>query len=205
MTGWRVGYIGGPKAAIDAINKLQSQMTSHITSFTQMPAAAALTDPRGAESIEQMRQEFEKRGHHMWERLSAAAEGHLRQAAGRVLLLPEHRRLHRQNSRRRNDHRRGFVQRGAAGTKPRRGRAGQRQRIRHARAAELRDEHGADRQGDRSHRGVFEEGDVGGPKKGEPVEFATTQSRPARSRLRRTCPYRDGSSATRPRRCAGRA
>ena len=35
MTGWRVGYIGGPKAAIDAINKLQSQMTSHITSFTQ--------------------------------------------------------------------------------------------------------------------------------------------------------------------------
>src|SRR2546425_805238 len=38
MTGWRVGYIGGPKPAIDAINKLQSQMTSHITSFTQIPA-----------------------------------------------------------------------------------------------------------------------------------------------------------------------
>ena len=56
MTGWRVGYIGGPKHVIDAINKLQSQMTSHITSFTQMPAAAALTDPRGAESIEPMRQ-----------------------------------------------------------------------------------------------------------------------------------------------------
>jgi aspartate aminotransferase len=71
MTGWRVGYIGGPKAAIDAINKLQSQMTSHITSFTQMPAALALTDPRGAESIEQMRKQFEKRGKHMWERLTA--------------------------------------------------------------------------------------------------------------------------------------
>ncbi len=71
MTGWRIGYIGGPKTAIDAINKLQSQMTSHITSFTQMPAATALSDPRGAESIEQMRKEFEKRGHHMWERLSA--------------------------------------------------------------------------------------------------------------------------------------
>src|SRR5689334_2722976 len=54
MTGWRVGYIGGPKAAIDAINKLQSQMTSHITSFVQMPAAAALTDPRGAQTVEQM-------------------------------------------------------------------------------------------------------------------------------------------------------
>jgi aspartate aminotransferase len=71
MTGWRIGYIGGPKPAIDAINKLQSQMTSHVTSFTQMPAALALTDPRGAESIEQMRKEFEQRGRHMWERLSA--------------------------------------------------------------------------------------------------------------------------------------
>lgn len=70
MTGWRIGYIGGPKVAIDAINKLQSQMTSHITSFTQMPAVAALSDPRGAESVESMRQQFEKRGQHMWERLS---------------------------------------------------------------------------------------------------------------------------------------
>jgi aspartate aminotransferase len=71
MTGWRVGYIGGPKFVIDAINKLQSQMTSHITSFTQVPAALALTDPRGAESIEQMRRQFEKRGKHIWERLTA--------------------------------------------------------------------------------------------------------------------------------------
>src|SRR5206468_4618694 len=71
MTGWRVGYIGGPKAAIDAINKLQSQMTSHITSFCQMPAATALTDPRGKDSIEQMRQQFEKRAHHMHNRLCA--------------------------------------------------------------------------------------------------------------------------------------
>jgi aspartate aminotransferase len=71
MTGWRVGYIGGPKAAIDAINKLQSQMTSHITSFTQPAAAAALSDPRGPQSVEQMRQQFEKRGKHMWERLTS--------------------------------------------------------------------------------------------------------------------------------------
>src|SRR3954469_23718668 len=47
MTGWRIGYIGGPRHVIDAINKLQSQMTSHITSFTQTAAAAALNDPRG--------------------------------------------------------------------------------------------------------------------------------------------------------------
>jgi aspartate aminotransferase len=71
MTGWRVGYIGGPRHVIEAVNKLQSQMTSHITSFTQAPAALALNDPRGAEAIESMRREFEKRGRHMWERLTA--------------------------------------------------------------------------------------------------------------------------------------
>ncbi len=71
MTGWRVGYIGGPKHVIDAINKLNSQMTSHITSFCQMPAALALNDPRGAESIAQMREQFEKRAHHMHKRLTA--------------------------------------------------------------------------------------------------------------------------------------
>lgn len=71
MTGWRVGYVGGPKPVIDAMNKLQSQMTSHITSFVQMAAATALNDPAGAQSIESMRLEFEKRGRHMWERLSS--------------------------------------------------------------------------------------------------------------------------------------
>ena len=71
MTGWRIGYIGGPKVVIDAINKLQSQMTSHITSFTQPAAIAALTDPRGKDSTEAMRQQFEKRGRHMWQRLNA--------------------------------------------------------------------------------------------------------------------------------------
>jgi aspartate aminotransferase len=71
MTGWRMGYIGGPLEAIKAINKLQSQMTSHVTSFVQPAAAVALTDSRGAESVESMRQQFEKRARHMWERLSA--------------------------------------------------------------------------------------------------------------------------------------
>ncbi len=70
MTGWRIGYIGGPKHVIDAINKLQSQMNSHITSFIQHPGTVALTDPRGVQSIEQMRQQFEKRGQHMWKRLN---------------------------------------------------------------------------------------------------------------------------------------
>jgi len=74
MTGWRVGYVGGPKEAIEAMNKLQSQMNSHIPSFIQYAAAAALTDPRGAVSIEEMRRQFEARGKHMWQRLTALPE-----------------------------------------------------------------------------------------------------------------------------------
>lgn len=88
MTGWRVGYVGGPKAAIDAINKLQSQMTSHITSFTQLPAATALTDPRGAESVESMRKQFEQRGQHMWERLSALPKIHCVRPNGAFYCFP---------------------------------------------------------------------------------------------------------------------
>jgi aspartate aminotransferase len=68
MTGWRIGYIGGPKPVIDAINKLQSQMTSHITSFTQQAAVAALNDPRGPESVRKMCAEFEVRAHRMHQR-----------------------------------------------------------------------------------------------------------------------------------------
>ncbi|PWE48378.1 aspartate transaminase [Thioclava sp. NG1] len=43
MTGWRIGYAVGPKFLIDAINKLQSQMSSCPSSISQAAAAAALT------------------------------------------------------------------------------------------------------------------------------------------------------------------
>jgi aspartate aminotransferase len=88
MTGWRVGYVGGPKTIIDAMNKLQSQMTSHITSFTQMPAALALTDPRGKEEIEKMRVVFEQRAHHMHERLAALPKVTCVKPAGAFYCFP---------------------------------------------------------------------------------------------------------------------
>lgn len=43
MTGWRIGYGIGPLALIEAINKLQSQMSSCPSSISQAAAAAALT------------------------------------------------------------------------------------------------------------------------------------------------------------------
>jgi aspartate aminotransferase len=42
MTGWRVGYAGGPKLLIDAINKIQSQSTTHTSSISQAAGVEAL-------------------------------------------------------------------------------------------------------------------------------------------------------------------
>lgn len=43
MTGWRLGWALGPKALIDAMAKLQSQVTSHACSLTQAAVEAAVT------------------------------------------------------------------------------------------------------------------------------------------------------------------
>ncbi len=46
MTGWRVGYAGGPKALIDAMNMIQSQSTTHTSSISQAAATEALNGPQ---------------------------------------------------------------------------------------------------------------------------------------------------------------
>jgi aspartate aminotransferase len=46
MTGWRVGYAGGPKVLIDAMNMIQSQSTTHTSSISQAAATAALNGPQ---------------------------------------------------------------------------------------------------------------------------------------------------------------
>ncbi len=43
MTGWRIGYAGGPEALIKAMTKLQSQSTSNPCSISQWAAVEALT------------------------------------------------------------------------------------------------------------------------------------------------------------------
>ncbi|MBL1261822.1 MAG: pyridoxal phosphate-dependent aminotransferase [Thiotrichaceae bacterium] len=42
MTGWRIGYAGGPLQLINAMKKIQSQSTSNPTSISQVAAQAAL-------------------------------------------------------------------------------------------------------------------------------------------------------------------
>ncbi len=59
MTGWRIGYAGGPVALIKAAGKLQGQCTSGACGIAQAAAAAALDE--AAEDAERMRQAFERR------------------------------------------------------------------------------------------------------------------------------------------------
>ncbi|MBE3519546.1 MAG: pyridoxal phosphate-dependent aminotransferase [Firmicutes bacterium] len=66
MTGWRIGYAGGPKEVIKAMGDLQSHATSNPTSISQKAALAALTGP--TEPLERMRQEFKKRRDYIVER-----------------------------------------------------------------------------------------------------------------------------------------
>lgn len=47
MTGWRIGFAGGPKEVIAAVRKVMSQATGCPPSISQAAAVAALTGPQG--------------------------------------------------------------------------------------------------------------------------------------------------------------
>ncbi len=59
MTGWRIGYAGGPKILIKAMKKIQSQSTSNPTSISQVAAIEALNGDQS--SIDTMMQAFKRR------------------------------------------------------------------------------------------------------------------------------------------------
>jgi aspartate aminotransferase len=46
MTGWRIGYAGGPEALIGGMRKIQSQSTSNPCTISQWAAVEALTGPQ---------------------------------------------------------------------------------------------------------------------------------------------------------------
>ena len=51
MTGWRIGYAGGPKDIIKAIAKIQSQSTTNPSSISQAAAVEALNGKQDFISI----------------------------------------------------------------------------------------------------------------------------------------------------------
>jgi aspartate aminotransferase len=59
MTGWRIGFAGGPVALIKAMDKLQSQSTSNPNSIAMAAAVEALNGPQ--DTVEAMRKVFEER------------------------------------------------------------------------------------------------------------------------------------------------
>ena len=59
MTGWRIGYAGGPAELIGAMKKVQSQSTSNPTSIAQVAAETALNGDQGC--IETMNIAFRER------------------------------------------------------------------------------------------------------------------------------------------------
>lgn len=62
MTGWRIGYAGGPRPVIAAMNALQSQSTSNASSVSQYAALAALTQhDETARFTEQARRAYRAR------------------------------------------------------------------------------------------------------------------------------------------------
>ena len=69
MTGWRIGYAGGPEPLIAAMRKVQSQSTSCPCSISQWAAVAALTGPQ--DYIAESRAAFRRRRDLVVERLNA--------------------------------------------------------------------------------------------------------------------------------------
>ncbi len=69
MTGWRIGYAGGPVDIIKAMSKVQSQSTSNPASISQAAATAALNGDQGC--VAEMNKAFKVRHDFVLERLNA--------------------------------------------------------------------------------------------------------------------------------------
>jgi aspartate aminotransferase len=59
MTGWRIGYCGGPKELITAMSTIQGQSTSNACSISQKAAVAALTGDQ--KCVAEMNEAFKQR------------------------------------------------------------------------------------------------------------------------------------------------
>ncbi|HLT69501.1 MAG TPA: pyridoxal phosphate-dependent aminotransferase [Acidimicrobiales bacterium] len=69
MTGWRVGWMIGPRDVVAAATNLQSHATSNVSNVAQAAALAAVSGDLSA--VAEMRAAFERRGRTMHELLSA--------------------------------------------------------------------------------------------------------------------------------------
>ena len=68
MTGWRVGWMIGPKDVMKAAVNFQSHTTSNVSNVSQMAALEAVSGDLSA--VARMREAFERRGQRMWTMLN---------------------------------------------------------------------------------------------------------------------------------------
>ncbi|GAB7526109.1 pyridoxal phosphate-dependent aminotransferase [Paraburkholderia sp. 2C] len=86
MTGWRIGFAGGPKSLIKTMAKLQSQSTSNPSSVSQAAALAALTGPN--DFLAGWRSEYQRRRDLVVSRLNAIDGLYCPRPAGAFYVYP---------------------------------------------------------------------------------------------------------------------
>jgi len=86
MTGWRIGYCGGPQAIVTAMENVQSQSTSNPTSISQVAAEAALNGDQGC--IAPMLRAFRERHDFVSSALNAMPGVRCIRAAGAFYAYP---------------------------------------------------------------------------------------------------------------------
>ncbi|MGQ3890771.1 pyridoxal phosphate-dependent aminotransferase [Legionella sp. CNM-4043-24] len=91
MTGWRIGYAGGPAPLINAMKTVQSQSTSNPCSIAQRAAVAALNG--GEESVKEMVAAFRQRHDFLVERLTAIPGIDVIPADGTFYIFPSVQRI----------------------------------------------------------------------------------------------------------------
>ncbi len=94
MTGWRIGYAGGPENIITAMENVQSQSTSNPTSISQVAAEAALNGDQGC--IAPMLKAFRERHVFVVNDAEQDPGPEVHHGGRRVLCLPGCQRSHRQ-------------------------------------------------------------------------------------------------------------
>ena len=86
MTGWRIGYLAGPEAAVQAAVNLQSQSTSNPTSIAQKAGVEALNGPQ--EAVAAMVGEFAWRRDDIYQRVMAIHGVTTTKPAGAFYIFP---------------------------------------------------------------------------------------------------------------------
>ena len=86
MTGWRIGYLAGPKEIVEAANKIQSHSTSNANSISQFAALQALKGP--AYEINRMVAEFQRRRNYVVQKLKSLPDISVNEPQGAFYVFP---------------------------------------------------------------------------------------------------------------------